>query len=114
MTYQVRSKKINLYLRQIFPSLLILPLGLEGENEKFPALEKKKCLVRGFEMKVIGIKKGKISWLAYYIHYILVPRDSTGRCHGDGQKHQQIPSWILLKGGSIWSPLAWRYQLQHL
>ena len=68
--------------------------------------------MRGFEKKVFGVRKGKISWLAYYIHYILVPRDSTGRCHGDGQKHQQIPSWILLRGGSIWSPLAWRYQLQ--
>ena len=75
-----------------------LPLGLGKE--------------KGHKRKFSGIKGDKKTWLGYYIHDEFVPRNSTGRCHGDDQKLQQIPSWIPSKFGSIWSPLAWRYRLQ--
>ena len=68
---------------------------------------------KGHEKKFSGIKGNKMSWLKHYIHDEPEPRKSTDRCHGYGQKHQQIPSWIPPKIGSIWNPLAWRCQLQH-
>ena len=67
---------------------------------------------KGRKKKFSGIKGNKRTWLRYYIPDEFVPRISTGRCHGYGQKHQQIPSWILPDGCSIWNPLAWRYPLQ--
>ena len=67
---------------------------------------------RGRWKEKSGVRGNKVTWLEYYIQNTLVPRYSTGRCHGGGQKLQQIPSWIPLTFGSIWSPLAWRYRLQ--
>ena len=75
--------------------------SLPREEREEGALEKK-----------FGIRGNKVTWLKYYIQNTLVPRYSTGHCHGNGQRLQQIPSWIPHKYGSIWSPLAWRYQLQ--
>ena len=66
----------------------------------------------GHKKKLSGIKGNKKTWLRYCIHDEPVPKISTGRRHGYGQKHQQIPSWILPDGCSIWNPLAWRYPLQ--
>ena len=67
---------------------------------------------RGRWKEKSGIRGNKVTWLEYYIQSTLVPKNSTVRCHGYGQKHQQIPSWILPVGCSIWNPLAWRYRLQ--
>ena len=67
---------------------------------------------RGRWKEKSGVRGNKVTWLEYYIQSTLVPKNSTVRCHGYGQEHQQIPSWILPDGCSIWNPLAWRYPLQ--
>ena len=98
LTYQVRLDEMKSALEKSFSLYHCLPLGLEkGEGHK---------------KKLSGIKGNKETWLRYYIHDEPDPKNSTVRCHGCGQKHQQKPSWILPDGRSIWNPLAWRYRLQ--